>query len=193
MNSHTDTAATTERESAAAKSGFRWKWLLYLGAAIALIIAAKYFHVQDRLKQVLDWVGDSVRGARSSLSRSTSWRPPCSSLARHDSRHGDVCLSRLAGHYRSRASSAYDWRVGFVRCRVAGRCRSHGIRYASGKERIGQEDRPRRVCASPQGLMSVPLGFLSWSNRLMRPVPWPQEGKCSDDALVHLHRPGNRS
>ena len=39
------------------QSGFRWKWLLYVGAAIALIAVAKYFHVQDRLKQALEWVG----------------------------------------------------------------------------------------------------------------------------------------
>ena len=34
-----------------------WKWLLYLGAAVALIFAARYFHVQDLLKQALAWVG----------------------------------------------------------------------------------------------------------------------------------------
>jgi uncharacterized membrane protein YdjX (TVP38/TMEM64 family) len=44
-------------ESTAAKSGFRWKWLLYLGAVIALIGSARYFHVQDLLKHALDWVG----------------------------------------------------------------------------------------------------------------------------------------
>jgi len=45
-------------ESTAAKSGFRWKWLLYLGVIIALIGSARYFHVQDLLKQALDWVGE---------------------------------------------------------------------------------------------------------------------------------------
>jgi len=44
-----------------AQFGFRWKWLLYLGVAIALIVAAilaaKYFHLQDLLKQAIDWVG----------------------------------------------------------------------------------------------------------------------------------------
>ena len=40
-----------------APSGFAWKWLLFLGAALALITAAKYFHVQDLLKQALDWIG----------------------------------------------------------------------------------------------------------------------------------------
>jgi len=38
-----------------------WKWLLYLGAAIVLVAAAivafKYFHGQELLKQALDWVG----------------------------------------------------------------------------------------------------------------------------------------
>jgi len=57
MKPHTDSAAVTTPETAASKSGFHWKWLLYLGAAIALIAAAKYFHVQDLLKQALDWVG----------------------------------------------------------------------------------------------------------------------------------------
>src|SRR5579859_1950749 len=39
------------------KSGFRWKWLLYLGVAIALGVAVRYLHVQTLLKQALDWVG----------------------------------------------------------------------------------------------------------------------------------------
>ncbi len=45
------------REPTAAKSGLRWKCLLYLGAAIALVVAAKYLNVQTLLKQALDWVG----------------------------------------------------------------------------------------------------------------------------------------
>ena len=46
-----------EPKSAAAKSGFRWQWLLYLLIAASVIGAAKYFHFQDLLKQALDWVG----------------------------------------------------------------------------------------------------------------------------------------
>ncbi|HUH02955.1 MAG TPA: TVP38/TMEM64 family protein [Kofleriaceae bacterium] len=46
----------TEPETTA-ESGFPWKWLLYLGAAIVLIIAARYFQVQDLLEPALDWVG----------------------------------------------------------------------------------------------------------------------------------------
>lgn len=57
MKPHIDNVAVTAPETAASKSGFRWKWLLYLGVAIALLVAAKYFHVQELLKQALDWVG----------------------------------------------------------------------------------------------------------------------------------------
>jgi len=44
-----------------AKPGSRWKWLLYVGVAVALIAAAivafKYFNGQELLKQAIDWVG----------------------------------------------------------------------------------------------------------------------------------------
>ncbi len=39
------------------QSDFRWKWLICLGAAVALIAAARYLDVQDLFKQALDWVG----------------------------------------------------------------------------------------------------------------------------------------
>lgn len=57
MNAQTDCMAISESDNTAAGPGFRWKWLLFLGAAVALFIAARYFHVQDLLKQALDWVG----------------------------------------------------------------------------------------------------------------------------------------
>ena len=47
----------SDSKTATNRSSFRWKWLLYVGAAVALIVAAKYFHVQDLLKRALDWVG----------------------------------------------------------------------------------------------------------------------------------------
>jgi uncharacterized membrane protein YdjX (TVP38/TMEM64 family) len=47
----------TTRKATVTQSGFRWKWLLYFGAAVALIAVAKYLHVQDLLRQALDWVG----------------------------------------------------------------------------------------------------------------------------------------
>jgi uncharacterized membrane protein YdjX (TVP38/TMEM64 family) len=44
-----------------AKSGSRWKWLLYFGMAVAFaavaIVAFKYFNGQELLKQAIDWVG----------------------------------------------------------------------------------------------------------------------------------------
>ncbi len=57
MISRTDTIAMTGPQSAASKSSFRWKWLLYLAVGAALVLAAKFLHVQDLLKQALDWVG----------------------------------------------------------------------------------------------------------------------------------------
>jgi NAD(P)H-dependent FMN reductase len=57
MNPHTETVAMSDSKAATNPSGFRWTWLLYLGLAAVLIAAAKYFHVQDLLKQALDWVG----------------------------------------------------------------------------------------------------------------------------------------
>ena len=57
MNPTTDNIPAPQRKKSAAKSGFNWKWLLYFGVAVALIAAARYFHVQDLLKQALDWVG----------------------------------------------------------------------------------------------------------------------------------------
>ncbi len=37
-------------------SGFHWRVLLFIGAVGVLLAAAKFFHVQDLLKQALDWV-----------------------------------------------------------------------------------------------------------------------------------------
>jgi uncharacterized membrane protein YdjX (TVP38/TMEM64 family) len=46
-----------EQESTSKKSDSKWKWALYLGVAIALIIAARFFGLQEWLKQVVEWVG----------------------------------------------------------------------------------------------------------------------------------------
>src|SRR5215471_9687887 len=52
-----------ERRSVApvrkASSGTRSasKWVLYAIAGVALVLALKYFHVQDLLKAALDWIG----------------------------------------------------------------------------------------------------------------------------------------
>ena len=47
----------TVPNTSATQSGFRSKWLLYLGAAVALLATARYLHAQDLLKPALDWVG----------------------------------------------------------------------------------------------------------------------------------------
>lgn len=57
MNPTTEKIRAPQRKSSAAKSGFSWKWLFYPAIAIFLFVAAKEFHIQDRLKQALDWVG----------------------------------------------------------------------------------------------------------------------------------------
>lgn len=38
-------------------AAFPWKWLLYAGAAVLLLFAARYFQVQDLLRGAVDWVG----------------------------------------------------------------------------------------------------------------------------------------
>lgn len=57
MKADAETIPVTHTKKPAAKSGFSWKWLFYPAIAIFLFVAAKEFHVQDRLKQALDWVG----------------------------------------------------------------------------------------------------------------------------------------
>lgn len=48
----------TQPESTETEPGLRWKWVLYLGVAGGLVAVARYFHVQDLLKQTLDWIGE---------------------------------------------------------------------------------------------------------------------------------------
>ncbi len=43
-------------ESPTPRSGARWTWLLYVGAVGVLFAAAKFFHVQELLKDALAWV-----------------------------------------------------------------------------------------------------------------------------------------
>jgi uncharacterized membrane protein YdjX (TVP38/TMEM64 family) len=38
------------------RAGFRWRWLLYVGAIAGVLGAAKVFHVQELLSQALEWV-----------------------------------------------------------------------------------------------------------------------------------------
>jgi len=40
-----------------ASSSSRWRWVLYVIAGVVVVLALKYFHVQDLLKSALDWIG----------------------------------------------------------------------------------------------------------------------------------------
>jgi uncharacterized membrane protein YdjX (TVP38/TMEM64 family) len=40
-----------------ARATARWKWLAVVGVIAALLVAVKLFHIQDLLKQALEWVG----------------------------------------------------------------------------------------------------------------------------------------
>jgi uncharacterized membrane protein YdjX (TVP38/TMEM64 family) len=45
-------------ETASSNIGSRWKWVLYVVAAAAIVVAAKTFHIQDTLKAAVDWIGN---------------------------------------------------------------------------------------------------------------------------------------
>ena len=53
MNSHTEKAAMTEPKITGAKSGFRWKWLLYLLIAAAVIGGTSLFGGRGRIYHAL--------------------------------------------------------------------------------------------------------------------------------------------
>ncbi len=57
MNADPASIPVTQSKKSAGKSGFNWKWLVYPAIAIVLFVVAKELHLQDRLKQGLDWVG----------------------------------------------------------------------------------------------------------------------------------------
>jgi uncharacterized membrane protein YdjX (TVP38/TMEM64 family) len=53
-----DNVSITDSEPTAEGTGYRWKWLLYLAAVVALIIAVRYLPLQELLKQALGWVAE---------------------------------------------------------------------------------------------------------------------------------------
>jgi pyruvate/2-oxoglutarate dehydrogenase complex dihydrolipoamide dehydrogenase (E3) component/uncharacterized membrane protein YdjX (TVP38/TMEM64 family) len=50
-------AAARAQETSSSVSS-RWKWVLYVAAGIGIVLALKYFHVQDLLKTALNWIGE---------------------------------------------------------------------------------------------------------------------------------------
>src|SRR6267154_2511121 len=52
-----ETGSVTPPQSAPSKIKSRLKWVLYATVAVVVVLAARYFHVQDLLKAALDWIG----------------------------------------------------------------------------------------------------------------------------------------
>ncbi|HWX20133.1 MAG TPA: TVP38/TMEM64 family protein [Candidatus Binatia bacterium] len=57
MKTQPDTGAVSRSPAASSRISARWRWVLYVTAAVAIVLAVKFFHVQDLLKQALDWIG----------------------------------------------------------------------------------------------------------------------------------------
>src|SRR6266404_1030 len=57
MQTELESGAVAQPEKTSLSVSSRWKWGLYIVAGIALVLALKYFHVQDLLKSALDWIG----------------------------------------------------------------------------------------------------------------------------------------
>ena len=49
--------AVAQPQGTSSSVSWRWKWVLYVTAGIGIVLALKYFHVQDLLKAALDWIG----------------------------------------------------------------------------------------------------------------------------------------
>jgi pyruvate/2-oxoglutarate dehydrogenase complex dihydrolipoamide dehydrogenase (E3) component/uncharacterized membrane protein YdjX (TVP38/TMEM64 family) len=52
-----ETGAVAQAQEASSSISSSWRWVLYATAGVALVLALKYFHVQDWLKAALDWIG----------------------------------------------------------------------------------------------------------------------------------------
>ena len=52
-----ESSAVAQPQETSSRLNSRWKWVLYGVAAVLIVLALKYFHVQDLLKSALDWIG----------------------------------------------------------------------------------------------------------------------------------------
>src|SRR6266403_2470496 len=50
--------AVAQPQETSSNVNSRWKWVLYAVAGVLIVLALKYFHVQDLLKAALDWIGE---------------------------------------------------------------------------------------------------------------------------------------
>jgi len=57
MQTQPESGAAAPRHQASSNAKSRWRWALYATAAVAIVLAVKFFHVQALLKEALDWIG----------------------------------------------------------------------------------------------------------------------------------------
>src|SRR5438477_8112754 len=52
-----ESGAVAQSQEVSSSVSSRWKWVPYVAAGIGIVLAVKYLHVQDLLKEALDWIG----------------------------------------------------------------------------------------------------------------------------------------
>jgi uncharacterized membrane protein YdjX (TVP38/TMEM64 family) len=52
-----ETGVVEQSQKLSSSTSGRWKWLIYASVGVAIVLAVKFFHVQDLLKSALDWIG----------------------------------------------------------------------------------------------------------------------------------------
>src|SRR6185437_16589306 len=52
-----DITGAARLKEASPGSNANWRWVLYGIVGVIIVLALKYFHVQDLLKAALDWIG----------------------------------------------------------------------------------------------------------------------------------------
>jgi len=57
MQTELESGAVAQPQKTSSSVSSRWKWVLYVAVGIGIVLALKYFHVQDLLKTALDWIG----------------------------------------------------------------------------------------------------------------------------------------
>src|SRR5258707_13290501 len=57
MQTQPESGAVGQPKEASFRISSTWRWALYATAGVALVLALKYFHVQELLKSALDWIG----------------------------------------------------------------------------------------------------------------------------------------
>src|SRR5437773_8915591 len=58
MSTRQETGAVVRAQATSSGLRSKWRWVLYAVVGIGIVLALKYFHVQDLLKSALDWIGN---------------------------------------------------------------------------------------------------------------------------------------